>query len=123
MPKGVYERTDEARRNMALAKVGNTNHLGRGTHNQHQSRTYRSWSSMKSRCQNPKSTSYKYYGARGVTVCSRWESFENFFEDMGERPEGTSLDRIDPHGNYEPGNCRWATSAEQNRNKRSKACP
>lgn len=81
--------------------------------------TYVSWKGMKQRCCNPNSDQYHYYGARGVTVCDRWiNSFENFLEDMGERPEGLTLDRIDSNGNYEPGNCRWADYYIQNNNKR-----
>lgn len=80
--------------------------------------TYRSWLSMKARCFNPKALQYKYYGARGVKVCFEWLSFKNFFKDMGVRPSGKTLDRIDPNGNYEPDNCRWATITEQNRNTR-----
>lgn len=78
--------------------------------------TYRTWRSMKARCYNPQSLSFKYYGAKGIRICERWESFDAFLEDMGERPEGTSIDRLDSTKNYEPENCRWATTKQQNRN-------
>ena len=78
---------------------------------------YKSWISMKSRCNGPNSTNYKYYGGRGITVCERWDSFNNFLADLGPRPEGMTLDRIDSNGNYEPGNCRWATVTNQNQNR------
>ena len=79
--------------------------------------TYASWMYMKKRCLNKNATGWKYYGARGVKICDRWLKFENFLADMGEKPEGTSIDRIDPRGDYEPENCRWATQAQQTRNR------
>ena len=82
-----------------------------------QTRTHRSWQSMLARCRNPKNTNYSRYGGRGITVCERWSLFENFLNDMGERPENKTLDRMDVNGNYEPENCRWATLSEQQRNK------
>lgn len=81
--------------------------------------TFKSWESMKQRCLNPKAPDYPNYGGRGIVICKRWQnSFDNFFADMGLRPDETSLDRIDVNGNYEPKNCRWATRSEQQRNKR-----
>lgn len=80
--------------------------------------TYRSWSQMKVRCQVPTNHKFKDYGGRGITVCDRWQSFANFLVDMGDRPPGTSLDRINNDGNYEPGNCRWADAKTQRNNRR-----
>jgi len=82
--------------------------------------TYVSWYSMITRCKNKNATNYKHYGEIGVTVCERWLEFKNFLSDMGERPEGMTIDRINPHGNYEPSNCRWADWLTQQSNKRAK---
>jgi len=79
--------------------------------------TYRSWQGMKARCSNPNDPYFHRYGGRGITVCDRWKEFENFLSDVGVRPEGRTLDRIDPDGNYEPGNFRWATPVEQAQNR------
>lgn len=78
----------------------------------------KSWQNMRNRCFNTKHEKYETYGARGITVCERWESFANFVADMGVRPTGKTLDRINNDGNYEPSNCRWATASEQQYNKR-----
>lgn len=81
---------------------------------------YSSWKSMRQRCTNPNAAGYRYYGGRGIKVCARWlNSFENFLADMGARPAGKSLDRFpNQNGDYEPGNCRWATKAQQSANQR-----
>jgi hypothetical protein len=82
--------------------------------------TYSSWVNMRTRCENPKATQWKWYGARGVTVCERWKTFGLFLEDMGERPSKKhTLDRIDGAKGYEPGNVQWSLQTEQCRNRRS----
>lgn len=79
---------------------------------------YHTWENMRQRCNNPNNTGYQWYGGRGITVCERWDSFANFVADMGKRPDGMTLDRIDVNGNYEPDNCKWSTQTEQMRNQR-----
>jgi hypothetical protein len=90
------------------------------THGMTGTPTFKSWDSMKQRCTNPKAPDFARYGGRGVRVCGRWlESFENFLHDMGARPTGQTLDRVDVNGDYTPENCRWATMSQQQRNKRT----
>lgn len=87
------------------------------SYNTGNTRTYRIWSGIKTRCENRRARSWKYYGGRGITRCDRWKSYEMFLADMGYCPDGLSIDRIDNKGNYEPGNCRWATAKEQRANQ------
>lgn len=93
--------------------------MGNVTHGMTGTPTFRSWSNMVQRCTNSNNHGYKNYGGRGIRVCQRWMTFGNFFEDMGVAPLGHSIERNDNSKGYEPGNCRWATRVEQNRNKRN----
>jgi hypothetical protein len=114
MPKGVYQHKSPSimtRQKMREAHV---------THGLRSTPAYTSWAAMIQRCTNPNNTGYKNYGGRGISICERWLTFEGFFADMGQKPSSElSLDRLDPDGNYEPGNCRWATPKEQTMNKRA----
>lgn len=88
--------------------------------NRNKSTEYSAWSDMKQRCNNPNNDNYNHYGGRGIKVCKRWnDSFSNFLEDMGERPEGMTLERKNNDGNYEPSNVKWATWHQQNSNRRT----
>lgn len=99
--------------------------ISHGAHTTHgqaglgrQSSAYRTWRGMKNRCENnPKHQAFSRYSGRGIRICARWKKFENFYLDMGDRPDGMSLDRINPDGHYCPSNCRWATRVEQARNR------
>lgn len=86
-------------------------------HGLHKSPIYKVWSSMIHRCNNSKSSVYDRYGGRGIKVCERWHTFENFLADMGDKPEGLTIDRINNDGNYEPSNCRWVTHKENCQNR------
>lgn len=88
------------------------------THGLRRTAAYQSWASMVQRCKNANNPSYSKYGGAGIEMCDRWSGFESFYADMGERPDGTTLDRIDNSLGYYPGNCRWATNEEQMENRR-----
>lgn len=88
------------------------------THGMHNTKTYHVWENMKARCLNKNNPSFNDYGGRGIGICDQWMKFENFYSDMGEAPQGRSIERIDNSLGYEKGNCRWATKAEQQWNRR-----
>jgi len=98
-------------------KARNTERLT--THGRHRTRTYNIWAGMKTRCFNKNTTDYAYYGGRGITVCDEWLKFDAFYDDMGECPDGFTLEREDNDGDYTPDNCKWVSRATQNKNTRS----
>lgn len=117
-----YVPSEEAKAKIRAARAVQKNVSGIRPHGLSKTPAYRSWISMLWRCRDERDISWPRYGGRGITVCARWDpraggSFLNFLADMGERPEGTSLDRINGDGNYEPANCRWATKAQQSANR------
>lgn len=91
---------------------------GNQTHGQSYSKTYHAWIELRARCQNPKHAHFPDYGGRGITVCDRWQTFENFRADMGDMPKGLQIDRINNDLGYAPDNCRWASRKQQARNRR-----
>lgn len=116
---GSYLRNGDTKSCGCLFRETAIDKLPPARHGMSQTPLHRTWSSMLERCNNPNNNSYRHYGGRGITVCDEWHIFENFYADMGNRPKGYSLDRIDNNKGYYKENCRWATNLEQSNNKRT----
>lgn len=112
-------KVERARATMATNKSAFTG--ARLTHGMTETPTFRSWNGMIQRCTNPNRQNFFYYGGRGISVCERWRIFQNFLDDMGIRPEGKTIGRIDNEGNYELENCQWETMKQQSNNRRPRA--
>lgn len=111
--------SDAAKARVAVHGVPDNTRHGHGAHRAgRRTPTYVVWSNLIQRTTNPRHPYWDSYGGRGITVCDRWRDFSNFLADMGEKPDGLTIDRIDNDGGYEPGNCRWATWSQQRRNQR-----
>lgn len=109
-------------------RIGNKNrfrhgHAGYAAKGIPPSKTYKVWTGMMARCYKESNHAFADYGGRGIKVCKRWHDFVNFLSDMGEKPEGLTLDRINNNKNYMPSNCRWATRKEQANNRRKRRIP
>lgn len=107
------------RRNDGLPKQCKSKHGHAKKRGGQQSRTYQAWCNMIGRCSRPTRADFAWYGGRGISVCERWLTFDNFLVDMGEKPQDSSLDRIDNDRGYEPGNCRWVTNEINSQNRSS----
>lgn len=111
---------DMAKPNIRVSRKQNSQYKHGHRTSAYTSPTWISWRAMVERCTNPNASDYHNYGGRGIKVCDRWKgSFESFLEDMGERPKGKTLDRKEVNGNYTPENCKWSTTKEQSRNRRT----